>query len=149
MFLDFRKAFDLVNHKILIKKVSMYTNNSALFLKSYLEGRKQKVLLNGSYSNQGLVKHGVPQGSILGPLLFCLFINDLPLAIQNESVTCDMFADDAAVHTPDKDISNINTLQDIDEWCSHNSMILNSPKTPTRLSLTQSVPPRQNHQPSY
>ena len=76
MFLDLKKAFDLVNHEILCRKLACYIGDlqQVSFFKSYLEERKQKVLLNGKYSSTGQVRHGVPQGSVLGPLLFCIFI---------------------------------------------------------------------------
>ena len=69
VFLDLKKAFDLVDHDILLKKLAIYLKNSSclLFLKSYLHNRTQCVLLHGSYSSKESVKYGVPQGSILGP----------------------------------------------------------------------------------
>ena len=79
------------------------------FLKSYLHNRTQCVLLHGSYS----VKYGVPQGSVLGPILFSLFINDLPLHMKNISVDCDTLADDTTLHTSGKDIMQMRgNMQD-------------------------------------
>ena len=72
VFLDLKKAFDFVNHNILLKKLSLYTASSpyvSLF-KSYLELRSQSVYVNDEYSNEGIVGCGIPLGSILGPLLF-------------------------------------------------------------------------------
>ena len=77
---------------------SLYTANSPFvsLFKSYLELRSQSVYVNGEYSNEGIVRCGIPQGSILGPLLFLIFINDLPLHITSNKVNCDMFADDTS-----------------------------------------------------
>ena len=94
-FLDLRKAFDTIDHKILMQKLNHYgfRGNCYTFLKSYYQNRKQYVYLNGYESDMMVVTNGVPQGSILGPLCFSLFINDLPLAVDADTV---LFADDAA-----------------------------------------------------
>ena len=75
VFLDLKKAFDLVDHNMLLTELTSYLQNSSSlpFLKSYLENRTQRVLLHGSYSSEGSVQFGVPQGSVLGQVLFNMF----------------------------------------------------------------------------
>ena len=100
-FVDFKKAFDVVNHSILFKKLINYRFNrkSMAWFTSYLSDRQQTVVHGKGLSAFTYMKSGVPQVSILGPTLFLLFINDLPLFMNY--CYSDFFADDATLHTHD------------------------------------------------
>ena len=96
---DLQKAFDCVNHDILLNKLGFYGITGEFFqlIKTYLQNRYQTVVLNNNYfasiSDWGEITHGVPQGSIFGPLLFLLYINDFPHSI-NKNNKIVLFADD-------------------------------------------------------
>ena len=112
VFLDLKKAFDTVNHKILLKKLYHYgiRGNLNKWFESYLAVRSQYVLFNGKTSDTRNVNCGVPQGSILGPLLFILYINDL--SNVSDILFYVLFADDTNVFLNGKDIKIIlNTMQ--------------------------------------
>ena len=97
VFLDLKKAFDTVNHEILLRKFQMYGfgENALTLLRCYLTHRTQKCQLKGIFSNQRKITCGIPQGSILGPLLFIIYINDLPNCLKH--TTPIMFADDTSL----------------------------------------------------
>ena len=109
VFFDFKKSFDLVDHTILQQKLKACLNNPSVipFFHSYLSVRSQYVCVNGKLSAGGAIQTGVPQGSILGPLLFCIFINDLPLLIQDKKVRNSLFADDSSLDTSWKTLKEI------------------------------------------
>ena len=108
LFLDLQKAFDTVDHDILLQKLHHYgvRGNIHKLISSYLSGRKQYTNVKGVMSDLALILWGVPQGSVLGPLLFLIFINDLP----NASELCSwLFADDTALALSAKNISHLET----------------------------------------
>jgi len=111
IFCDLQKAFDCINHNILLIKLEFYgiTGITYKLIKSYLQGRHQRVVLNNhsssSCSNWGEITHGVPQGSILGPLLFLCYINDL-LQITNDNSKTVLFADDTSMIITNPNPSN-------------------------------------------
>ena len=137
---DLRKAFDFVDHEILLTKLRSYKcNDSGLsWFKSYLCNRTQPVSLNNNLSDASNIIYGVPQGSILGPLLFLIFINDLPLYIQNNSSTVDLYAGDTTIYFSKHDELVLernlqNSLGCLQMWCQQNGMILNIDKTKVML----------------
>ena len=134
IFVDFQKAFDTVNHKILIKKLAHYGIRGSLneWVSSYLSNRYQFVSLLGFESNKSLIKHGVPQGSVLGPLLFLIYINDLHKAIKNSHVF--HFADDTNLLNINKSIHVLQIqlnydLKGLCQWLLANKISLNTAKT--------------------
>ena len=97
ILIDLQKAFDTINHDILKKTASLgFSNHSIKWLQSYLSGRRFRVNIKSKYSSTAKIECGVPQGSILGPLLFLLYVNDM-----KQAVDCDLFlyVDDSSLST--------------------------------------------------
>ena len=134
VYFDFSKALDSVNHDIILQKLKIDYKIDGLmvkFIKEYLQGRQQRVLENGDFSNLCIVKSGVPQGSILGQLLFVLFINSMQDYIS-PGIKIALYADDTKIwryihSTIDHQIlqNDINTLH---EWSIKNKMRFNIKK---------------------
>ena len=141
VLVDFKKAFDLVDHQILLSKLELYgiSNEALMWFDTYLTHRQQMVSLNNCKSDTEKVTCGVPKGSILGPLLFLLFINDLPLYVNN--ISADLYADDTTLYDIQTSLeateANLqNGLNQLHIWCKNNGMVLNSAKTKVMLVTT-------------
>ena len=144
IYLDFSKAFDTVNHDILFRKLEWYgIRGIALdWFKSYLTGRTQFVTYNGVSSTPQTIKCGVPQGYILGPLLFLIYINDLANTCKTSLPI--LFADDTNIFTTGKNQheleSNINDeLCRISAWLKVNKLSLNIKKTHYMIFTTKKL----------
>ena len=134
VFLDIKKAFDTVDHKILIDKLYFYgiVEQELDFFRSYLTDRVQCCSVNGVSSGFRSITCGVPQGSILGPLLFIVYMNDLPSAAKDVNIT--MFADDTSLNQEIKTASDIEdnlipAFAKVYDWLRHNNLSLNAIKT--------------------
>lgn len=150
---DFAKAFDRVSHDKLINKLISifgFSHHAATLIRSYLSGRSQCVFHNGCYSLFEAILSGVPQGSILGPLLFSLFINDLPSILDFCSVH--LFADDVQIYycakkNSDNQLISIEINQDLaklQRWSEKNLLPINTSKTKALLISnlrSPSIPP--------
>ena len=111
MYLDFRKAFDAVPHQRLLKKLAAYGVGGKLlnWIAAFLTERKQQVIVDDKRSDWAAITSGVPQGSVLGPVLFVMFINDLPSGI---GCSLKMFADDTKVYSKMSSALDQQALQD-------------------------------------
>ena len=134
IFIDLKKAFDTVNHKILLNKLAHYGIRGVLlkWFETYLTGRRQYVFYNGESSDLRNISCGVPQGSVLGPLLFLIYINDLPNV--SEKLNFFLFADDTNIYYECDNLhimeEIINTeLKQLNLWLNINRLALNISKT--------------------
>ena len=128
LMIDLCKAFDLVDHSLLLcKLIYRCSDNAVTWLTSYLSERTQRVDINGKISNPLENKCAVPQGLILGPLFFIVFINDIYLYPDLEDIS--LFADDATAHHSGKCTQIItqklqNVATSANKWCEDNKMQL-------------------------
>ena len=140
IFLDFQKAFDSVSHDILGQKLQAVGISGDLYslIVSYLRKRKQYTEINGKSSVEEEVLFGVPQGSLLGPKLYTILVNDLPEAITEGEVT--LFADDTSIYcigdNVDKIIDSLNlAMEEVLGWCRRNKLTVHPGKTEAMLLM--------------
>ncbi len=137
LYLDYSKAFDSLDHRILVGKLAKYglSNKTVDWFSAYLNGRQLRVRAGDAMSDPFIATSGVPQGSHLGPILFLIFIQDLVAKL--EDVGASMFADDLKIYHP---ISSINdclhlqrSLDRVNEWSHNNHLLLNAQKCQTMV----------------
>ena len=143
-FIDFSKAFDKVPHNLLINKLQYYNFDQKVlgWIEAFLKNRTQRVIIENSYSNSIPVTSGVPQGSVLGPILFLLYINDLP-----DRIGCKvrLYANDVVLYTDVLGIEESNdvlqvSLNELSEWCHEWKMCINVDKSAVmRVSRLKSI----------
>lgn len=139
LLIDFSKAFDTISHNRLCNKLGtrfFFEPTAVRLVRSYLIGRKQAVCCNGATSESVAVTSGVPQGSVLGPLLFSLYIDDLPGVLKYCRIQ--LFADDVQIYCAHSDsftaVTQLNEdLQRVARWASMNSLEINYTKTKAML----------------
>ena len=133
-FVDLRKAFDTVDHSILLRKINCYgvRDSNLKWCANYLTNRTQKTLANGKLSDAKGITCGVPQGSVLGPLFFILYVNDVQEAVSVSKLQ--LYADDTVIHSegrsPDEAVGKLQpSLTQFSLWCKANKLSLNATKT--------------------
>ena len=137
--LDMLAAFNTVDHDILLERLATsfgMAGTALAWLRSFLTGRSQQVSFNGGLSSIGLITTGVPQGSVLGPLLFLLYSADVPLIANQHGLGIHCYADDGQIYVFDKAAEAVgminkvaSCIEEIDQWMSSNRLKLNSEKT--------------------
>lgn len=143
IYLDFEKAFDKVDHEILLQKLQDYGIRGRLYkwIEEYLRARQQVVVVDGKQSYPADVKSGVPQGTVLGPMLFLIYINDIEKCIKESTVSS--FADDTRIKKNINKSTNVEILQNninnVVNWSKSNNMTLHEKSSNTCATLPQST----------
>ena len=135
IFIDLKKAFDCVDHSILLRKLTYYGINNVThtFFVNYLKNRSQYIIVNGCQSDTKKVTSGVPQGSILGPILYLIAVNDIQ-KLGNDFIALNLFADDTNVLISGNSMEELQTrctifLDKLYDWFSSNKLTINIEKT--------------------
>ena len=144
VLIDLKKAFDTVDHQILLRKLELYgiKGQALSLLKSYLTNRNKKCQIQNSFSSEQLITCGVPQGSIVGPLFFLLYINDLPRCLNKTKPR--MFADDTNLTASGDSVPIVQAalnsdLENLRKWLIANKLSLNVAKTEFMLIGSKSM----------
>ena len=145
VYIDFSKAFDCLDHDISLAKLKMYGLDPVnhLFMSSYINNRYQCTKINGYTSSKLKLTYGTAQGSILGPLIFILYVNDLFINIENQKSVL-MYADDTLLVNSGKSIDESleesqTSLDIVSQWCLQNKMTINSGKTKYMLIIPSNI----------
>ena len=131
-YLDYAKAFDKVDHQPLLSKLQLYGFHSKIirWIESFLTNRSQQVIVDGHMSITAPIISGVPQGTVLGPILFLIFINDIASCVSHSTLRC--FADDTRICRSISDLNNVHEfqsdLEEVAEWSAGNNMALHEDK---------------------
>ena len=153
VLVDYRKAFDMIDHSLLLKKLEVYglSRDSLQWFTSYLKDKRQFVKLGDKQSSVAIVRHGILQGSILSPLLFIVFINDLPLYVTSSRI--DLYANDITLtsSTNDSSIGRLegtlnSSIAEIVDWAASNKLPINEGKTKAMLITGKRLPSKINEE---
>ena len=139
---DITQCFDTINHSILLKKMEYYglQSENIKWFKSYLNEREQMVSCHNTLSGKSTISIGVPQGSVLGPLLFLIYVNDINRHVHLGA--CNWYADDTLVYCSGSTMSELKhniqqCVSDIHEWYDQNKLVINKSKSSVMLATTR------------
>ena len=145
---DIKKCFDSIDHDLLLAKIQFYgiKGNTLKWFRSYLTNRNQIVKLNNEQSDKQMVMTGVPQGSILGPLLFVIFVNDISQYVG--TATANLYADDTLIYCNGDTMVDVqeklqNCVDDVSEWYQRNNIVVNTDKSCAMVVRSRRIIP--NH----